>query len=184
MKIKTILCVGLVATSVALLSACQMKVEKTSSNNKSNTPRYSYNVQEGSKESSEDNKKSSSKKEESSSSSKVSSTTSDTENKLKVAQKFIDLYCNYSSIDGRNKAIKPLLTAKMQKELAVNVSVPAKVESKSESIDIYQSEKSGKILGLVKQKVATTSSIQVYVLEVTKTGKEFQVSSFECPTMP
>jgi hypothetical protein len=72
----------------------------------------------------------------------------------------------------------------MQKELAVNVSVPAKVESKSESIELYQSEKSGKILGLVKQKVANTSSIQVYILEVTKTGKELQVSSFECPTMP
>jgi cytoskeletal protein RodZ len=86
MKIKTILCVGLVATSVALLSACQMKVEKTSSN-PSNTPRYSYDVQEGSKDSSEDNLKSSSKKEESSSSSKASSTTSDTESKLRVAQK-------------------------------------------------------------------------------------------------
>ena len=182
MKIKTILCVGLVATSVALLSACQLKVEKTSSN-QSKTPRYSYDVQKDSNDSSEDNKKSSSKKWESSSSSKVSSTTSDTENKLKVAQKFINLYCNYSSIDGRNKSIKSLLTVKMQKELAVNVSVPAKVESKSESIDIYQSEKTGKILGLVKQKVANTSSIQVYVLEVIKTGKEFQVSRFECPTM-
>ena len=100
-------------------------------------------------------------------------------------QQFLNAYTTYTSLNSQKAAVKPLLTAAMQKRLAVNKPVSPdlnQVTSNGQELSIWHNDK-GQWLGLVTIKINNqTSSVQVFLVGLEIQGKRILVNQLSSPT--